>query len=194
MKTICVYCSSSNRVPGPYMDAARELAAAIVREGYGLVYGGADAGIMGLIAMEVHRLGGHVTGVIPQKLADKGLAWDGADECVVTTDMRERKRVMEERADAFIALPGGFGTLEELFEIITLKQLQYHNKAIVLLNACGFYDSLLELCARIFKENFAKPEFEARYHIAPDADDAFAYVSAYVPPVPIEKWGETRTV
>jgi len=166
----------------------------MVREGYSLVYGGADAGIMGLIAAETHRLGGRVIGAIPQKLADKGLAWDGLDECVITGDMRERKRVMEERADAFITLPGGFGTLEEVLEIITLKQLQYHNKAIVFLNVCGFFDSLLALFARIFAENFAKPEFERLYHIAADPADALSYIRGYRPPAPIEKWGSERAV
>jgi uncharacterized protein (TIGR00730 family) len=194
MKTICVYCSSSNRVPEPYLEAARELAAAMVRDGYDLVYGGADAGIMGLVAAEVHRHGGRVYGIIPQKLADKGLAWSGVDECVITADMRDRKRVMEERASAFICLPGGFGTLEELLEIITLKQLQYHNKAIVLLNTRGFFDTLLELFTRIYNEKFAKPEFESLYSLAANVDDALQYIREYTPPVPIEKWGIERTV
>jgi len=194
MKAICVYCSSSNRVPAPYVEAARDLAAEMAAQGYDLVYGGADAGLMGLIASEVHRLGGRVLGVIPEKLAHKGLTWEGLDECVVTSDMRERKRVMDARSDAFITLPGGFGTLEELLEIITLKQLQYHNKPVVLLNVSGFFDDLLALFARIFNEKFARPEFSRLYHIAPTARDAVRYIRDYLPEAPIEKWDHERRV
>jgi len=189
MKTICVYCSSSDRAPEPYVRAAHELAAAMAVHGYNLVYGGASVGLMGRIAFEVRSLGGRVTGVIPQKLANKGLILEGIDECVVTRDMRDRKRIMDERSDAFIALPGGFGTLEELLEIITLKQLQYHNKPVVLLNISGFFDGLITLFERIFNENFARREFSGLYYLAPTVPDAIRYVREYVPPPPVEKWG-----
>lgn len=192
MKTICVYCSSSNRVAPVYTDAAKALAAAMTASGYDLVYGGADAGLMGLVASEVRTRGGRVIGVIPKKLADKGMTWNGADEIVVTDDMRERKRVMDERAGGFIGLPGGFGTLEEMLEIMTLKQLQYHNKPIVFLNSNGFFDKLFELFSRIFDEGFARPEFSALYHVTDDPVAAVRYVSEYVPPTPIEKWGSSR--
>ena len=195
MKTICVFCSSSNRVSEVYVQAARDLAAAMVANGYDLVYGGADTGIMGIVASEVQQLGGRVIGVIPQKLADVGIIQEGMTECVVTSDMRDRKRVMDERSDAFITLPGGFGTLEELLEIITLKQLQYHNKPVVLLNISGFFDDLLKLFDRIFNENFALHEFSQLYYVAPTAEDALRYVREYIPPAQIKKWGvERRTV
>jgi hypothetical protein len=189
MKTICVFCSSSSRVPEPYIQAAHDLAAAMAENGYALVYGGAHVGLMGLIASEVYRLGGYVIGVIPQKLADMGLALKGINECVITGDMRERKRVMDERSDAFISLPGGFGTLEELLEIITLKQLQYHNKPVVLLNISGFFDDLITLFDRIYKENFARDEFDQLYYIAQTVEDALRYVREYVPSAPVNKWG-----
>jgi len=194
MKTICVYCSSSNRVAPVYTDAARALAAAMTADGCDLVYGGADAGLMGLVAAEVRNGGGRVIGVIPKKLADKGMAWNEADEVVITADMRERKRIMDERAEGFIGLPGGFGTLEEMLEIMTLKQLQYHNKPIVFLNVNGFYDTLLELFERIFAESFARPEFSSLYHVTPDPVEAVRYVRDYVPPVPLEKWGSERRI
>ena len=189
MRTVCVYCSSSNRVAEPYVQATRDVAAQIVANGYELIYGGADAGLMGLVASEVKRLGGRVIGVIPEKLADKGIAWKGADECVITRDMRERKRIMDECSDAVITLPGGFGTLEEVLEIITLKQLQYHNKPIVLLNTLGFFDDLIRLFSRMFDENFAYSEFRNLYFVAANAVDALRYVREYIPPKPIEKWG-----
>jgi uncharacterized protein (TIGR00730 family) len=194
MKTICVYCSSSSRLPEVYVQAARDLAAEMTASGYDLVYGGADVGLMGLVASEVQRLGGRVLGVIPEKLKNKGLAWEGMDACVVTSDMRDRKRVMDEKSDAVITLPGGFGTLEEVLEMLTLKQLQYHNKPIVLLNIAGFFDNLLALFKRTFAENFARPEYEHLYYVAANARDAVRYIREYVPPAPIEKWGQERAL
>ncbi|MFA6547179.1 MAG: TIGR00730 family Rossman fold protein, partial [Limisphaerales bacterium] len=116
MKSICVYCSSSSAVDARYVEAAVEFGTHLGRRGLTLVYGGASVGLMGQLAQAVHRGGGRVLGVIPQSLRDREIAYEAADELVVTRDLRERKAVMESRADAFVALPGGFGTLEEVLE------------------------------------------------------------------------------
>jgi uncharacterized protein (TIGR00730 family) len=136
----------------------------------------------------VHGRGGYVVGVIPELLRKPGIAYEQADELIVTADMRERKAVMESRADAFIALPGGFGTLEEMLEIITLKQLNVHDKAIVFLNAGGFYDGLNEVFEHILEHKFAKQHYRGLYHFSPRVSDALDYIQSYTPPALEEKW------
>jgi uncharacterized protein (TIGR00730 family) len=156
---ICVYCSSSNDIAPSYFDAARALGTALAQHGWPLVYGGGSVGLMGALAEAVHAAGGKVIGIIPQALLDREVGYLEADELIVTTTMRERKRLMDERADAFVTLPGGFGTLEELLEIITLKQLHYHEKPIIIVNVNGFYDALLAQFAHIFEAGFASKRF-----------------------------------
>jgi hypothetical protein len=187
MKAICVYCSSSDAVAPAYFDAAQALGAEIAARGCTLVYGGANLGLMGTVARAVHRGGGRVVGVIPQALQGKGLTYEEADDLVVTRDMRERKAEMETRADAFVALPGGFGTLEELLEVLTLRQLRLHTKPIVLLNTRGFYAPLVALFEHFYGERFAKPLREF-YHVAPDVAGAFTYLDDYRPFVAQDKW------
>ena len=169
-KTICVYCSSSEAVPSDYFKAAEELGRSIAKRGYTLVFGGGEIGLMGALARAATAYKGRVVGVIPERLAS--LAYERADEMIVTKDLRERKAVMEERADAFVALPGGFGTLEELLEALTLKQLSYHNKPIVLVNTAGFYDPLADIFERIYAAGFTKAVYRELYHIADDSGDA----------------------
>jgi uncharacterized protein (TIGR00730 family) len=132
--------------------------------------------------------GGRVVGVIPGHIADKGISFNGADELLVTANMRERKAIMEERADAFLVLPGGFGTLEEAVEIITLKQLQQHRKAVVILNAHGFYDPLHTLFEHFYEQHFAKPASRGLYYFACSVADTFAYLDSYVPAEVPTKW------
>lgn len=187
MKSICVYCSSSDAVDPAYFDAARKLGATIAGRDYTLVYGGAHCGLMGALAQAVHAGGGRVVGVIPAALRERGIAYESADELIVSADLRERKATMEARADAFVALPGGFGTLEELLEILTLRQLQTHTKPIVLLNVRGFYDPLLALFDHFYRERFAKP-VRALYHLALDVADVFAYLDTYTPVAAPGKW------
>ena len=128
-KNICVYCSSSNLLDDVYYEEARTLGRLMATNGFGLVYGGGNVGLMGVLAKAVHQYNGHVFGVIPHALKNKeGVAYEIADELVITDSMRERKALMYENAHAFIALPGGIGTLEELTETLTLKQLGYHNQ------------------------------------------------------------------
>lgn len=185
---ICVYCSSSDHVSDGFFEVAIELGEAVATSGYRLVYGGGDIGLMGALARSVHIHGGHVVGVIPEFLRQPGIAYELADELVVTVDMRERKAIMETRADAFIALPGGFGTLEEMLEIITLKQLGVHDKPVVFLNAGGFYDGLNEVFEHIFEHRFAKPRYRDLYHFSVSVADALAYIAGYEPPALESKW------
>ncbi len=187
MQTICVYCSSSDAVAPVYLAAARELGAQIAARGDALVYGGANLGLMGALAQAVHAGGGRVVGVIPHAFRERGIAYEAADELILTQDLRERKAQMEARADAFVALPGGFGTLEELLEILTLRQLRTHTKPVVLLNTGNFYAPLLALFAHFYREHFAKP-FDGLYHVAADVPDIFAYLDSYRPTVAPSKW------
>jgi uncharacterized protein (TIGR00730 family) len=153
-----------------------------------LVYGGTAVGMMGVLAAGVRAGGGRVTGVLPRLMADRGLADESCDELVVTDDMAGRKQVMIERADAFVALPGGFGTLEELFEVLTLKQLGYHDKPIVLLDVDGFFAPLLGMFEHLYEQRFARPEYAGLYHVAPDVSSLFDHLDTYEPADLPAKW------
>lgn len=187
-RTLCVYCASSSTVAEEFFVAARNLGTSLAERGYGLVYGGTKIGLMGAVADAASEQGAQVIGVIPEALHTQGIAHEGLSELIITRDMRERKAVMEETASAFIGLPGGFGTLEEIFECITLKQLHYHTKPITLLNVAGFYDPLVALLEHIYTNNFAKPVYRSMYHITSDIDELFDYLDAYQPPAMISKW------
>ncbi len=187
-KTICVYCSSSEALAASYFAAATEFGALLAQKNYTLVYGGGRIGLMGAVARAVHQHGGKVIGVIPQSLQDKEVGYNGADELIITRDLRDRKAIMEARADAFVALPGGFGTLEEIFEILTLKQLQMHTKPIVLVNTNNFYHYLVQLCEHAYAERFAKPDSRLLYHLTAEPASVFPYLEAYQPPALQSKW------
>ncbi len=185
IKTVCVYASSSDALAPRYLHDARELGARIAQQGWTLVYG---AGHMGEVARAVHACNGEVIGVIPQKLSDMDLAYTQADELIVTTGMRDRKAVMEERSDAFIALPGGFGTLEELMEILVLKQLGYMDKPLVFLNTNGVYDKLLEFFDRLTSCEFIKPSQKDLFLVANTVDALMELLEDYRPHTPEGKW------
>jgi hypothetical protein len=184
---ITVFSSSSDAVDGAFFSVAAELGQTLARRGDTLVYGGATVGLMGAAARSTYEHGGKVIGVIPRYMAEKGIDFNDC-ELHLTRDLRERKAKMEQLADAFVVLPGGFGTLEELLEILTLKQLQQHQKAIVILNANGFFDPLKALFEHVFQQRFAKETTRALYHFAPTVEDAFAYLDAYVPVEVPTKW------
>jgi uncharacterized protein (TIGR00730 family) len=186
--SICVFCSSSSAVPEIYMETARALGRRIVRDGYDLVYGGADVGLMGQCAMAAAESGGRVTGVIPEVIYQRGLADRRIHELIVTADMRSRKARMEELADAFIALPGGFGTLEEVMEILTLKQLQSSTAPVIFLNVNGFYDGLFAFFESMKREKFIKPEYMELFFSARTIDEAFAHIAGYRPAAAPLKW------
>ena len=159
MKRICVYCGSSpGRVPA-YREAARGLAAELVSRGIDLVYGGASVGTMGVIADAVLEAGGQVFGVIPQALVDKEVAHHGLSELHVVQSMHERKAKMAELSDGFVALPGGWGTIEEIFEMLTWAQLGFHQKPCGLLNISGYYDHLYTFLKHAFDQHFVREEF-----------------------------------
>lgn len=161
MKRICVYCGSRSGRGAGYSEAASALADALSSRDLGLVYGGASVGIMGTIADGVLARGGEAIGVIPESLVRKEVAHQGLSELIVTPDMHERKRVMAERADGFIAMPGGLGTLEELFEILTWAQLRFHAKPCGLLNVNGYFDSLVAFLDNAVAEGFIHPDHRA---------------------------------
>jgi uncharacterized protein (TIGR00730 family) len=170
------------------MELAESLGAQIARRHMGLVYGGGRVGLMGALARAVHAHGGSVVGVIPEFLRAQEVAYEEADELIVTRDLRERKAIMESRSDAFVALPGGFGTLEEILEILTLKQLATHAKPIVFLNARGFFDPLLAHFEQLFREQFTKEEHRGHYHVAAGVHEALDHIEGYQPPAPVAKW------
>lgn len=190
-KSICVFSSSSDAVDPAFFALAEELGAEIARRGHALVYGGTNVGLMGAVARAVQRGGGKVIGVIPKFIADRGIAYEAADELIVTNDMRQRKATMEARSDAFVALPGGFGTLEEVLEVITLKQLQQHTKAVVFLNPEGYYDPLTSLFEHMYEKRFAKPAYRGMYQFAPDVRSALDYMDQYQPSSLPAKWTAT---
>lgn len=175
---VCVYCSSSNNIPEHFFAAARALGAGMARAGWTLVYGGGSVGLMGAVAQAVQQGGGRVVGIIPQALLDREVGFLEADELIVTTTMRERKRLMDESADVFVTLPGGFGTLEELLEIMTLRQLAYHDKPIVIVNLDGYFDPLLEQFDRIFAQGFTHDRYRDLYQVVGDIDEALALLGA----------------
>lgn len=158
MKSVCVYCGASPGASTAYADAARAMARVMVEDNIALVYGGGNVGLMGIIADEVLRLGGEVTGVIPKALMDKEVGHQGLTRLHIVKDMHERKAMMAELSDGFIAMPGGIGTLEELFEVLTWSQLGFHDKPIGLLNVHGFYDGLIRFLQHLVTERFLKPE------------------------------------
>ncbi len=156
MKYICVFCGSSNGLGDSYMESARKLGGAIVAGGFGLVYGGASVGTMGAIADSVLQAGGQVTGVIPQSIADMEVAHTGLTSLEVVADMHQRKARMMLLSDGFIAMPGGLGTLEEIFEALTWLQLGFHSKPCAVLNTNGYYDKLLAFLDHASQQGFAK--------------------------------------
>ena len=187
-ETLCVYCSSSNGLSDDWYNLAGDLGRQMTAAGYDLVYGGGNVGLMGALAESVKTGGGNVIGVIPEKLHRKGLSYAGCDELVVTRDLRERKAVMEARADAFIALPGGFGTLEEILEVLALKQLEYHNKPIVLINHDGYFNALQAQFETAYERRVIKRGHSRLYHFARTPAAALAHIQTYEPPDHEEKW------
>src|SRR3569832_1814817 len=185
MKALCFYCGSSPGGSVAYSEAARSLAAEMDKAGIELVYGGGNVGLMGVIADEIMRLGGKATGVIPQSLLDKEVGHHGLTRLHIVKDMHERKALMAELSDGFIAMPGGLGTLEELFEALTWAQLGLHDKPIGLLNVNGFYDGLISFAQHLVEQRFVKSEQAAL--LMHDSDSAIllrrfaCYVPSYQP-------------
>jgi uncharacterized protein (TIGR00730 family) len=161
MRRLCVFCGSSTGKQRAYSDAAKALGAVLAERGIGLVYGGGNVGLMGVIADAVMAAGGKVIGVIPQSLANREIAHTGITELRVVDSMHARKAMMAELADAFIAMPGGVGTFEEFFEVVTWTQLGLHRKPCGLLNVNGFYEPLAAFIDQAVTEGFIKPVHRA---------------------------------
>lgn len=191
-KLLCVYCASSDRLDPKYYAAAAELGREMVGRGWGLVYGGGRTGIMGAIARAVKQNGGRVVGVIPEFMKLRELAYHDADELHTVITMRERKLMMETRADAFVALPGGWGTVEEIMEILTLRQLDVVRKPCVFLNQDGFYDPLLQLFDRMLAEKFFKPSNMELFRVATTVREVFEQIEASAAAKADSKWFDTR--
>jgi uncharacterized protein (TIGR00730 family) len=186
MKSLCVYCGSSIGASPVYAEAARALAKSMVDNNISLVYGGGNVGLMGVIADEVMRLGGEATGVIPKALMDKEVGHSGLTHLHIVKDMHERKAMMAELSDGFVAMPGGIGTLEELFEVFTWSQLGLHDKPIGLLNVNGFYDRLIAFLEHVVAERFLRAEQAALLIPEKEPDSLVAKLTDFRP-VRIEK-------
>ena len=187
-KWIAVFCASMDGARSEYLETARAMGRAIAERGYGVVYGGGNIGAMGAVAEGTLGADGSIVGVIPDVIMDLEVGHIGLTELHVVRSMHERKALMAERADAFVALAGGYGTLDEFIEIVTWAKLRIHGKPCVLVNTCGFYDPLLEFLDRCTSEGFLKQKDRNLVLVARDADEALAIVErewsarAEVPP------------
>ncbi|KAH9674392.1 cytokinin riboside 5'-monophosphate phosphoribohydrolase LOG7 [Citrus sinensis] len=180
-KRICVFCGSSSGKKATYQEAAVELGKELVERKLDLVYGGGSVGLMGLVSQAVHDGGRHVLGVIPKTLTPREITGDPVGEVKTVSDMHQRKAEMARQADAFIALPGGYGTLEELLEVITWAQLGIHRKPVGLLNVDGFYNSLLSFVDKAVDEGFISPTARRIIISAPTAKQLVRQLEEYVP-------------
>ncbi len=192
MNSLCVYCSSSDRLDPKYYEAATEVGTEIARRGWTLVYGGGKSGLMGAVARGTKAGGGRVVGVIPEFMKVRELAFTAADELVSVLTMRERKMEMEARAGAFLALPGGWGTLEEILEILTLAHLDVLQKPIVIFNQDGYYDELLALFDRIVREKFMHETVRRKYAVARSVPEIFPLVENWKSIASEKQWFQTR--
>jgi uncharacterized protein (TIGR00730 family) len=187
MPAVCVFCASSLTIDQRYLDLARTAGDAIARRGWGLVSGAGSISMMGEVGRAARAAGGHTVGVIPDALVAMEVADHDSDEFIVTRDMRQRKGIMDERSDAFLALPGGIGTLEELVEVWTARSLNMHHKPVVVLDPWGDYDHLHALLDHWVSRGFVKPASVAHVHWATDIEgalDEIAAAWATHPPVP----------
>jgi len=176
MRNICVYCSASDKIPQKYVDEAIKLGEAIAKKGATLVYGGGNVGLMGKVARSAQAHGAKVIGVIPERLVEREVVHRECDELIITKTMRERKAIMDEKSEAFIALAGGFGTLDEIMEAITIRQLGFHQKPIVFLNSDGFYNHLLSFFEQLYNEGFASRKMTNHYQVAETVEEALSIV------------------
>lgn len=179
IQNICVFASASNLIDNKYFQVANELGKAIAQNGYNIVYGGSNLGLMGEVTNSGLRNGCEITGVMPEKLYNLGINPGDCTKFILTKGMRERKAKMDELSQATIAVAGGFGTLEELAEIIVQKQLGYNNKPIVLLNSFGFYDNLIKFFDDIINQNFAGKNTKNIYFVAKNSTEAIEYINNY---------------
>lgn len=171
-RSVAVYCSSSNTIDDVFVRAAEELGRLFAEKHVQLVNGGGSVGLMGQMARSVHEHGGRVVGVIPLSLRKiEGRAYEASDELILTETMQERKRIMIERSDGFVAMAGGYGTMEEFLEVLTLRNLGYHDKEIVMLNTNGFFDDLITFFDKMTDSGFARQPCREYFHIVSRPDE-----------------------
>ena len=187
MKRICVYCGSNPGKSVEFLESARTLAGALVQRDIGLVYGGASVGIMGEIADTVLARGGEVIGVIPQALVDKEVSHTGLTELRVVNSMHERKEIMADLAQGFIALPGGLGTMEEIFEVLTWAQLGFHQKPCALLNVKGYYNRLTQFLDHAVAQGFVTETHRKMLLVEEDPHSLLEVMTSYNAPA-VDKW------
>lgn len=178
LRNVCVYCGSGVGRDPAYARAADDLGRALAENGVGLVYGGGSVGLMGRVARAAKAAGGHVAGIIPRFLKEREVMLADVDDLVVTADMHERKRTMFERSDAFVALPGGIGTLEEVVEMMTWAQLGQHDKPIALLDINGFWAPLVELLGHMRDEAFIREGSEVPFEVVTRVDEVVPRLQA----------------
>lgn len=187
MKRVCVFCGSRNGTRDQYVGSAKRMGEALARRGIGLVYGGGGIGLMGILADAAVSAGGDVIGVIPEALMGREVAHGGLADLRVVASMHERKALMAELADAFVALPGGFGTLEEFCEVLTWAQLGIHRKPCGLLNVEGFFDPLLSLFDHAVREQFVSPDHRSLVVVETDPERLLDALLRWEPPA-LERW------
>ena len=190
MRTVCVFCGSASGANPVYAATARELGRALAVRNLALVYGGGRVGLMGEVASAALAAGGKVVGVIPHSLALKEIAQEDCTELVVVDTMHERKALMADRSDAFVALPGGFGTCDELFEIVTWAQLGIHNRPVAILNVNGFFTPLLAWLDHVVSEGLLRPKHRDLLLVADTVPALLDALAAWTPPAPTTKWAE----
>jgi uncharacterized protein (TIGR00730 family) len=189
MRRVCVYAGSNPGSDPAYAEAARALARLLAERGIGLVYGGGNVGLMGVLADTALDAGGEVIGVMPQALVDREIGHRGLTELRIVGSMHDRKALMADLSDAFVAVPGGIGTLEELIEVYTWSQLGIHSKACGVLNVRGYYDALAAFLDHAVEEGFLRPQHRAVLSVASDPGELLDRLAAYEPPT-VGKWLE----
>jgi len=185
---VCVFSSSSNALPEIYFEEARNLGKLIAASGWNLIYGGANVGLMHACAEAARENGAKTVGIIPELIHAHRRSNPNDHEQIITPNMRERKYLMRKRSHFFVALPGGFGTLEEILEVITMKELNYHDNAVCFINTNGYYDPLLGQFEKAYEELFAKESYRSMYHVASDSQEAITYLQEYTPSEQASKW------
>jgi uncharacterized protein (TIGR00730 family) len=189
-RSVCVFCGSSRGSLPAYVDAARRVGAALAHAGLGLVYGGGRVGLMGVVADAALAAGGRVVGVLPEPLATKELAHDGLHELIVVPGMHERKALMAARSDGFLTLPGGIGTFEEFFEIVTWSALGLHRKPVGILNVEGYFDPLLALLEHAVSERFLRAEHLEALVVSDEPEAIARDLLGHLPPGAGPRWIE----
>lgn len=170
-KSVCVFCGASNNVDKKFLDIGSEFGALLAKNDITLVYGGGDCGVMGAVANSTMKNGGYAIGVFPRSLRNIENEHKSLSEITIVDTMHERKQNMFERSDAFIVFPGGFGTMDEMFEIITWKQLMLHNKQVIIFNYQGYWDPLIALMKNIIENRFAKTEVATYYNVVDELEE-----------------------